>query len=33
MFFGVPNEKMMWVPGAYDHNGIVQEATRRAKTS
>ena len=31
MFFGVPNEKDDVGSGAYDHNGIVQEATRRAK--
>ncbi|PTJ55385.1 porphobilinogen synthase [Staphylococcus saprophyticus] len=31
MFFGVPNEKDAIGTGAYDHNGIVQEATRKAK--
>ncbi|ATH59892.1 MULTISPECIES: porphobilinogen synthase [Staphylococcus] len=31
MFFGVPNEKDAVGTGAYDHNGIVQEATRKAK--
>ena len=31
MFFGVPNEKDDVGSGAYNHNGIVQEATRRAK--
>ncbi|MCG7338493.1 porphobilinogen synthase [Staphylococcus sp. ACRSN] len=31
MFFGVPNEKDDIGTGAYDHNGIVQEATRKAK--
>lgn len=31
MFFGVPNEKDTIGTGAYDHNGIVQEATRKAK--
>ena len=28
MFFGVPNEKDDIGSGAYDHNGVVQEATR-----
>lgn len=32
MFFGVPNEKDAEGTGAYDHNGIVQEATRKAKS-
>lgn len=32
MFFGVPNEKDHVGTGAYDHNGIVQEATRKAKS-
>ena len=31
MFFGVPNEKDAIGTGAFDHNGIVQEATRKAK--
>jgi len=31
MFFGVPNEKDAIGPCAYAHNGIVQEATRKAK--
>lgn len=31
MFFGVPNEKDDVGSGAYDHNGVVQEATRIAK--
>ncbi|MDW4286604.1 porphobilinogen synthase [Staphylococcus saprophyticus] len=31
MFFGVLNEKDAIGTGAYDHNGIVQEATRKAK--
>ncbi|MCY1569625.1 porphobilinogen synthase [Staphylococcus pettenkoferi] len=31
MFFGVPNEKDATGSGAYDHNGIIQEATRKAK--
>ena len=31
MFFGVPNEKDAIGTGAYDHNGIVQEATKKAK--
>ncbi|WP_069996301.1 porphobilinogen synthase, partial [Staphylococcus caeli] len=31
MFFGVPNEKDAIGTGAYDHNGIVQAATRKAK--
>ncbi|WP_436962748.1 porphobilinogen synthase [Staphylococcus shinii] len=32
MFFGVPNEKDAVGTGAYDHNGIIQEATRKAKS-
>lgn len=32
MFFGVPNEKDEVGTGAYDHNGIIQEATRKAKS-
>lgn len=32
MFFGVPNEKDAEGTGAYDHNGIVQEATIKAKS-
>ena len=32
MFFGVPNEKDEVGSGAYDHNGIVQEATKKAKS-
>ncbi|MBF7016904.1 porphobilinogen synthase [Staphylococcus durrellii] len=31
MFFGVPDEKDAEGTGAYDHNGIVQQATRKAK--
>lgn len=31
MFFGVPNDKDDVGSGAYDHNGVVQEATRIAK--
>lgn len=31
MFFGVPNNKDDVGSGAYDHNGVVQEATRIAK--
>ena len=31
MFFGVPNAKDDVGSGAYDHNGIIQEATRKAK--
>lgn len=31
MFFGVPDEKDAEGTGAYDHNGIVQKATRKAK--
>ena len=31
MFFGVPNEKDATGSGAYNHNGIIQEATRKAK--
>ena len=31
MFFGVPNEKDDIGSGAYDHNGVVQEATRISK--
>jgi delta-aminolevulinic acid dehydratase/porphobilinogen synthase len=31
MFFGVPNDKDDIGSGAYDHNGVVQEATRISK--
>src|SRR6185312_14694397 len=31
ILFGVPNEKDDCGTGAYDHNGIVQEATREIK--
>lgn len=31
MFFGVPNNKDDVGSGAYDYNGVVQEATRIAK--
>ena len=31
MFFGVPNAKDDVGSGAYDHNGIIQEATRRLR--
>ena len=31
MFFGVPNEKDDVGSGAYDHNGVVQEATELLK--